>query len=113
MNLRQFSIALLISALPVFASANPSITFNKGDFVSANSISRNGETVLSIKLSKSGKAKVKKLNQISAAQNIHAEIGGVVSDFSLREPIVGDSLEMGPYSTEDAHKVVTEINRQK
>lgn len=113
MNLRQFSIALLISALPVFASANSSISFNKGDFISANSISKNGETVLSVKLSKSGKAKVKKLNQTSVDQNIHAEIGGVTSDFKLREPIKGDSLEMGPYSAEDAQKIITEINQQK
>ena len=112
MNLRQFSIALLISALPAFALADALVSFNKGDFVSANSTLRNGETILSVKLSKSGKAKVKKLNQNSVGKNIHAEIAGVTSDFKLKEPIKGDSLEMGPYSTEDAQKIVTEINKK-
>jgi hypothetical protein len=113
MNLRQFSIALLISALPVFASATSSISFNKGDFVSADSISRNGEMILSVKLSKSGKAKMRKLNQSSVKKQIHAEIAGISSDFNLREPIQGDSLEMGPYSPGDAQKVISEINHQK
>jgi signal peptidase I len=65
MNLRQFSMALMISALPLVVSAGSStISLNKGDFVSAEKISRNGETLVSVKLSKSGKAKFKKLNQL-------------------------------------------------
>jgi len=64
MNLRQFSMALMISALPLVVSAGSStISLNKGDFVSAEKISRNGETLVSVKLSKSGKAKFKKLNE--------------------------------------------------
>ncbi|NUM59868.1 MAG: hypothetical protein HUU56_14610 [Bdellovibrionaceae bacterium] len=89
------------------------MSFNKGDFVSANSISRNGEILLIVKLSKSGKAKIRKLNQNSVDKNIHTEIAGVTSDFKFREPIKGDSLEMGPYLTDDAQKIVSEINHQK
>jgi hypothetical protein len=66
MNFRQFSIAVLISALPGFTLADSSIAFNQGDFVSAQKESPNGETILNVKLSKSGRAKVKKLNQASA-----------------------------------------------
>lgn len=112
MNLRLFSIALLVSALPMVASANAAISFNKGDFTAAEKKSKSGETVVSVKLSKSGKAKMKKLNEYAVNQKIHAEIAGVSSDFVLREPIKGDELQMGPYAEGDALKVVSEINRK-
>jgi hypothetical protein len=112
MNLRQFSIAMLISAIPVLSVAAPAgISLNKGDFVAAERVTKDGETVVSVKLSKSGKAKLKKLNETSVNQEVHAEIAGVSSDFKLRVPIKGDSLEMGPYSSGDAQKVIAEINR--
>lgn len=112
MNLRLFTIALLISALPSLSSANSAISLNKGDFVAAEKISRDGETLVSVKLSKSGKAKFKKLNENAVNKDVHAEIAGLSSDFNLREPIKGDKLEMGPYSNENAQKVVSEINRK-
>ncbi len=62
MNLRQFSIAFLISALPLAALADSTISLNRGDFIAAERISKDGETIVSVKLSKSGKAKFKKLN---------------------------------------------------
>ncbi|WP_413290531.1 hypothetical protein [Bdellovibrio sp. HCB337] len=114
MNLRQFSMAILISALPLIVDASAStISLNKEDFVAAEKISRNGETLVSVKLSKSGKAKFKKLNKLSQGNEVHSEIGGVSTDFKLREPIQGDSLEMGPYSTGEVDKVITEINNNK
>ena len=62
MNIRLFSIALLVSALPLFAES-PAISLNEGDFLSAEQVSHDGETVVRVKLSKSGKAKFKKLNE--------------------------------------------------
>jgi hypothetical protein len=109
MNLRQFSIAVLVSALPIIASADPSVSFDRGDFKAAKKITRDGETVLSVKLSKSGKAKLKK---ISVGKNVHTEIGGVESGFKLRESIKGDDLVIGPYTTDDAEQVVSAINDQ-
>lgn len=64
MNLRQFSMTLLVSALPLYAVAESSgISFHKEDFISAERLSQDGETVIDVKLSKSGKAKVKKINK--------------------------------------------------
>ncbi len=111
MNIRLFSIAVLISALPLLTSADSLISLNSGDFIAAEKISKDGEMVVSVKLSKSGKAKFKKLNEGYLNKKVHSEIAGVSSDFKLREPIKGDNLEMGPYSPEDARKVITEINR--
>lgn len=113
MNLRLFSIALLISAHPLLAAASAAnISLNSGDFVSAEKITRDGETLVSVKLSKSGKAKFKKLNAEAVNQEIHADIAGVSTDFKLREPIKTDHLEMGPYSTKDADKVIIEVNKK-
>lgn len=114
MNLRSFSIALLISAVPLFATAQASdIKLNKGDFRSAEQVSRNGETIVRVQLSKSGKAKFKKLNAKFVNEKVQTEVAGVASNFKLREPIQGSSLEMGPYAAEDAAKVTSEINHQE
>lgn len=64
MNLRMFSIALMASAIPLAALAQAGITLDKGDFLSAQKNKRNGETIVSVKLSKSGKAKLKRLHTI-------------------------------------------------
>jgi hypothetical protein len=113
MNIRLFTIALLISALPSVSFGKSVISLNKGDFIAAEKISRNGETILSVKLSKSGKAKFRKLNNQAANKEVHSEIAGVVSDFRLRAPIKGGSLEMGPYSIEDAQKITNDINQKR
>lgn len=60
MNKRLFSIALLISALPAFAGDISKL--NEGDFIAMEKVKKNGESIISVKLSKSGKAKIKKLN---------------------------------------------------
>ena len=113
MNLRQFSIALLVSALPVFLSAKAAdISLNSGDFIAAERKSPAGDTIIKVKLSKSGKAKFKKLNDNSINKEVHAEIAGVSSDFKLKVPIVDEGLEMGPYSSVNADKVITEINKK-
>ena len=111
MNLRLFSIALLISALPVLASAGHVNFFEKGDFTAAERSSKTGETVISLKLSKSGKAKLKKLNETAIGQEIKTEIAGISKSLILREAITGDALQMGPYNEAAAEKVVAEINR--
>lgn len=60
MNLRIFSMAILASALPYSARANT--PFQPGDFVSGERISL-GEKVVKVKLSKSGKAKLRRLQR--------------------------------------------------
>jgi hypothetical protein len=111
MNQRLFSMAILISALPLFAAAeSQNITLNKGDFLSAERLSRNGETIVSVKLSKSGKAKVKKLK--AEKGSVHVDLAGVSKDLQMKEPIRGDGLEMGPYGRLEAQKVIAQINKK-
>jgi len=112
MNLKMYSLALLISAVPHFALAGPAISLNRGDFIIAERVTDFGDTVLKVKLSKSGKAKFKKLNRQALNKDVHTEVAGVTSDFTLREPIRGDGIEIGPYSADDATRVVAAINNR-
>ncbi len=51
MNLRLFSMALLISALPLHGRANSTkVSFDRGDFLSAERLSRDGESIVGLKL---------------------------------------------------------------
>ena len=113
MNKRLYSIALLVSAIPLISSARSNIKFDKGDFIAAEKITKDGESVVSFKLSKSGKAKIKILNEQVDPKEIYSDIGGVSSNLRVREKIIGDDIEMGPYSSEDAQKVISEINEKK
>lgn len=74
MNIRQFSMAILISALPNLGLADPGLSLNKGDFKAAKQITKDGESILQVKLSKSGKAKLKKLNKNSINQKVQEAI---------------------------------------
>lgn len=62
MNLKLFSIALMASAIPFTALAQAGIKLDESDFLSAQRIQRNGDTIVSVKLSKSGKAKLRKMS---------------------------------------------------
>jgi hypothetical protein len=63
MKLKMFTMALLVSALPYSASAKARL--EPGDFVHEERI-REGETELKVKLSKSGKAKLRRAAQSQA-----------------------------------------------
>ena len=63
MSPKMFSIALLASAIPIAALANAGVTLTESDFRSAQRVKQNGEVIVNVKLSKSGKAKLKKLNE--------------------------------------------------
>ena len=63
MSPKLFTIALLASAIPLSALANAGVTLTEGDFLSAQRMKRRGgkadDVVVSVKLSKSGKAKLR------------------------------------------------------
>lgn len=110
MNLRHFSIAVLVSALPIFAFAEShGISLVASDFISAEKSLKNGETIVSVKLSKSGRSKFKKL-KAQIPTHVHSDVGGVATDFQLKQEITDSGVEMGPYTDSDAAKVIAEIN---
>lgn len=62
MNLRLLSLLVLASAMPMNVSAGSSrVSLNEGDFLSAQRSTRHGGAVVKVRLSKSGKAKLRKL----------------------------------------------------
>jgi len=64
MNKKTFSIALMAYALPLLANAGPAAALNRGDFISSERPGRNGNTVVSVRLSKSGKAKLRRMQSL-------------------------------------------------
>lgn len=64
MNIRLFTVALLASSLPLAAQAGTKkLSLDKGDFISEDYAMEEGEATVKVKLSKSGKAKLRKLHQ--------------------------------------------------
>lgn len=110
MNLRQFSLALLISALPLIGLADHSVDFNEGDFRSATQVTKDGETVLKLKLSKSGKAKIKRLSSMKGEKHMQTDIAGISSRMKLRVPITGEGIQIGPFKQQDAKKILKMLN---
>lgn len=112
MNARLFTMALLMSALPYLALADyADIQLDEGDFVSAEKLTPTGETLVRVKLSKSGKAKIKRLQNEEVGSKVRTKIGETSREFILREPLGPGGLEMGPYSAKEARQVIEEINR--
>jgi len=64
MNLRLFSIALMASAIPLSVKAgNREIALSPGDFLFDQELSGEDDSELSVRLSKSGKAKLRRLHE--------------------------------------------------
>lgn len=110
MNAKMYTMVLLMSALPLVSAAkSQSIFLNEGDFIAAEKVDAQGDKLLRLKLSKSGKAKLKKLQ--TSPTNIHTELAGVSKDFKLRERPKGDGVEIGPYSAQEADQIVKKFER--
>lgn len=111
MNAKLFSIALMVSALPLLSLAKSAgVTLDRGDFVAAEKVSDEGETVLNVRLSKSGKAKLKKVShQLPAHEMVELRLGEVSKQLRLREPIKGNSIQVGPLSEAQADKILRDF----
>jgi hypothetical protein len=99
----------------VFSVASTALAGEPGkigvlDFSSAKRLDRQPSVLVSAALSKAGLQKFRELNRTMIGKDVAIEIAGVSSKFKLRESIRGDSLEMGPYSENEAQKVIEAIN---
>lgn len=109
MNKRMFAMAALLSAMPLLAQAE-NLSLAPGDFLSAEKLTEDGNVVLSVKLSKSGKAKIRELNRTSVGQMVHVELGDLERDIRLVEPIEGDQLKISFKTPQNAERVVARFN---
>jgi len=103
-----------VTLLPLLShSQTPAnIRLDRNDFVSAERNDKNGQILIEAQLSAAGKAKLQQLNKVWVDQKVQFEVAGVQSDFTLRDQIWGDHLEMGPYSKAEAQRVIQEINQK-
>ena len=106
MNIKQFSLALLASALPLSAIGQSHVKFSQQDFKAAESVDQNGQTVLKVKLSKSGKAKLKKLQKDDV---FLTDLGGVDKSFEVKAPLKHEQLQIGPYTKSEAKRAVESL----
>lgn len=113
MNKRLFSIVLLISALPLFVMADgTSVTLNSGDFVSAERTTPVGDTLLKLKLSKSGKAKLRKISKSSGDGEVNVALGDLRSQLKLKGVILDEDIQIGPYNSTEATQVMADVNKK-
>lgn len=107
MNKRLFSIALMVSAIPMIVFADGrTISLNKEDFTAAERVSPTGETLVKLKLSKSGKAKI---NRASKDDDVKLVFGEHVSHIKLKTKISGDDIQAGPFSSDEAQDLVHQV----
>ncbi len=103
MNFRLYSIAFLFSVLPIISSATNELKFNRGDFVGTERKTSDGDTVLKVRLSKSGKAKIKKLNKEEVFKKIDLKVDGGSSALQIKELFSGSEIEVGTRSNIIVH----------
>lgn len=107
MNLRWILIALIFSALPfIHARAESDTSLDKSDFVRAEIVMRNGQTLIDFQLSRLGQAKVHELNQTKLDHPIRLTLAGKAYRFVLRQAILADRLEAGPFAQAEAREIL-------
>ena len=113
MDLRLLTIALVFSFLPfnISFAQDKAQSFRRGDFVHAEETTKDGKSLIQFDLSQTGKEKVKELNKTEVNKKVALNINGKVYDFTLRQPIVGDKLQAGPFDDLDAKKIIREVNK--
>jgi hypothetical protein len=112
MDLRLLTIALAFYFLPFSNSfaQNSKRSFKRSDFSHAQETVKNGRSLIQFNLSEEGKNKVKTFNKTEINKNITLDINGKVHDFTLRQAITGDKIEVGPFNHVEAKKIVEDVN---
>lgn len=99
---------IAVIALGSLASvAHAAAVLSKVDFVSARVIERGGRILVRAKTTRAWQAKVR-----DGDTEITIDIAGNQRTLRLPAPITGDKVEFGPYSREEAQRIVQEINRR-
>ena len=96
------STLLLVGTIALAAD----VTLRKGDFVSAKEVKRGSQILVQGTLSDSGAKKV----NASDVKEIQIQIAGIDVSLKRRVPITGNKIEAGPFTHQNAEKIVNEIN---
>jgi hypothetical protein len=103
-------IVLLLAAISVFSAVATNLALSKTDFVSAEEVHVGSKLLVRGTLSPEGMSKFKVLNANQVGKELDLELAGLKIHRTLRVPITGNQLEIGPFSEIEARKIVAEIN---
>ncbi|MCB9073658.1 MAG: hypothetical protein H6623_08545 [Bdellovibrionaceae bacterium] len=112
MNLRLVNFLLCIFLFPTLSLAGPDIVLQKSDFVKAESVAQNERAVVRLTLSASGKNKLSEPHKANRPKDVQVNVAGIAANFHVKASITSDHIEVGPYSVQEAQKVVAAINRR-
>lgn len=113
MNLKSLLIATILSSQTqtssVFAHEVDPI-LRSSDFTHAEEVARHGSSVLRLNLTQTGIDKIEILKQAQLKKKITFEVNGKFFAFKMRESILGDQIEVGPFSHKVARKIAEELS---
>jgi len=113
MNLKSLIIATLITYESHAAGVLPSDIdpiLRSSDFTHAEEVTKQGTSILRLNLTQTGIDKIEILKKVQVKEKLTMEVKGKFYAFKLRESIVGDQIDIGPFSPKIAHKIAEELS---
>lgn len=112
MNLKSLIIATLISSQTqtshlVTHEVDPIL--RSSDFTDAEKVARHGSSVLRLNLTQTGIDKIEILKRAQVRKKITFEVNGKFYAFKMRKSVIGDQIEVGPFSHKVAQKIAEEL----
>lgn len=114
MNFKSLFLATVITSQTetVFAHEAPpgaDKVFRKGDFTHAERVNRHGATTIKINLTQTGLDKLETMGKFTLPTKLTIEVKGKFYAFKTRSSVIGDEIEVGPFSHREAIKIAKEL----
>jgi hypothetical protein len=88
-----------------------SMALTKSDFSHAEEFAKNNKSMVELDLSKTGKEKIKQLNKSYLGKEVVLKIGSYQQSLKFKVPIVGDKMEAGPFTHDEAQTIINDVNK--
>lgn len=102
MNLKSLFIATIISS-QTEAALSPN------DYTHVEKVQRQGKTAIRINLTQSGLDKIEAQGNFHLPNKLTFEVRGKFYSFKARSSVIGDEIEVGPFSQKEASKIAREL----
>lgn len=109
MNLIRPPFALFLTFLATVLAHAADARLEKTDFKTAKSVRTKAGTLVMAELSPDGDAKVRQIGDRKELQ-VEVKLAGETRRLRFRGPIETGQVQLGPYSSNTAKKIVHEIN---
>jgi hypothetical protein len=118
MNFKNIFIATVLTSqtetvfsheAPPGVSETSDKVFRKHDFTHAERVNRHGATTIRINLTQSGLDKLEEKGTFTLPTKLTIEVKGKFYAFKTRSTVMGDEIEVGPFSHREAIKIAKEL----